>query len=106
MCFTRNLPPSLYLFFCTLALLPPEILWNPERETGVPLEQVCFYIRPEADFTSLEDLVARIHQDAAVTKAALEHPTLAAHSNDTSLHSPTDAPSPCDPVTTDDSTRS
>lgn len=46
---------------------------------------VCFYIRPEADFTSLENLVARIHEDAAVTKAALEHSALAAHCHDDSL---------------------
>mmetsp|Transcript_12713 Transcript_12713/g.38329 ORF Transcript_12713/g.38329 Transcript_12713/m.38329 type:complete len:383 (+) Transcript_12713:77-1225(+) len=46
---------------------------------------VCLYIRPEADFTSLEALVARIHQDAAVTREALQHPALAAHRGDPSL---------------------
>ena len=40
---------------------------------------VCFgfvrrYIRPEAPFTTLEALVARIHQDAAATKHALGLP--------------------------------
>ena len=38
---------------------------------------VCGYIRPEANFTSLEALVARIHEDAAVTKTALLHKSFA-----------------------------
>ena len=33
---------------------------------------VCAYIRPEQNFTSLEDLVARIHEDARVTREALQ----------------------------------
>jgi hypothetical protein len=34
---------------------------------------VCGYVRPEANFTSLEALVQRIHKDAEVSKAALSH---------------------------------
>ncbi|WIA22630.1 hypothetical protein OEZ86_009609 [Tetradesmus obliquus] len=37
---------------------------------------VCGYVRPEANFTSLEALVARIHKDGEVSKAALSHPQL------------------------------
>lgn len=37
---------------------------------------VCGYVRPEADFTTLEGLKARIHRDAEQTRAALEHPTM------------------------------
>lgn len=37
---------------------------------------VCGYVRPEADFTTLEDLKARIHRDAEQTRAALEHPAM------------------------------
>jgi riboflavin kinase len=37
---------------------------------------VCGYVRPEANFTSLEALVQRIHKDAEVSKAALSHPQL------------------------------
>ncbi|KAK2077510.1 hypothetical protein QBZ16_004355 [Prototheca wickerhamii] len=33
---------------------------------------VCAYIRPEADFVSIEALVEQIHGDAAVTRAALD----------------------------------
>eukprot|EP00892_Ulva_mutabilis_P000274 jgi/Ulvmu1/10247/UM060_0048.1 len=33
---------------------------------------VCGYVRPEADFTTLEDLKARIHKDAEQTRAALQ----------------------------------
>lgn len=43
---------------------------------------VCGYVRPEADFTTLEDLKARIHKDAAQTKAALEHPSMAQFKSD------------------------
>ena len=40
---------------------------------GAPLRLVVAgYIRPEADFTSLEALVAQIHDDADVARAALE----------------------------------
>ncbi len=46
---------------------------------------MCAYIRPEADFTTLEDLVKRIHMDADVTRAALQDPGLAAHARDPSL---------------------
>ena len=38
---------------------------------------VCAYVRPEANFDSLDALVARIHEDAAVTRAALREPLLA-----------------------------
>ena len=37
---------------------------------------VSGYIRPEADFTTLDDLRTRILQDAEVTKEALKHPLL------------------------------
>jgi hypothetical protein len=40
---------------------------------------------PKANFTSLEALVARIHQDGAEAKAALAKPPLAAHAGDTFL---------------------
>lgn len=33
---------------------------------------VCAYIRPEANFESLEALVARIHRDADVAREALQ----------------------------------
>lgn len=37
---------------------------------------VCGYVRPEANFSSLEALVERIHKDAEVSKEALAHPQL------------------------------
>jgi len=38
---------------------------------------VCGYIRPEQNFTSLKDLVDRIHEDGRVSKSALQqHPFL------------------------------
>ncbi|KAF8063703.1 hypothetical protein HT031_003558 [Scenedesmus sp. PABB004] len=46
---------------------------------------VCGYIRPEADFVSLEALVARIHEDGRVSRAALAQPPLAAHAADPCL---------------------
>ncbi len=46
---------------------------------------VCGYIRPEANFESLEALVKRIHEDAAVTEAALMHKTFAGYANDNFL---------------------
>ena len=46
---------------------------------------VCGYIRPEANFESLEALVRRIHEDAAVTETALKHTTFAAYATDHSL---------------------
>ncbi|KAG2426248.1 hypothetical protein HXX76_013006 [Chlamydomonas incerta] len=39
---------------------------------------ICGYVRPEANFSSLEDLVARIHADADVSRAALDCAPLAA----------------------------
>ncbi|GLI60027.1 hypothetical protein VaNZ11_002092 [Volvox africanus] len=33
---------------------------------------ICGYVRPEANFSSLEALVAQIHQDAEISRAALE----------------------------------
>lgn len=33
---------------------------------------VCGFIRPEADFTSLDDLIARIHEDGRISQAALD----------------------------------
>jgi riboflavin kinase len=35
---------------------------------------VCAYIRPEANFESVEALVQRIHMDADVAREALEEP--------------------------------
>lgn len=43
---------------------------------------VCSYIRPEQNFTSLEALVERIHEDANVTRRTLaleEHASLGSH---------------------------
>ena len=37
---------------------------------------VCGYIRPEADFKSLDDLISAIHHDADVTRKALDHPEM------------------------------
>lgn len=34
------------------------------------------YVRPEANFSSLEALIARIHKDADEARAALEHPAM------------------------------
>jgi len=39
-------------------------------------------VRPEANFESLDALVARIHADADVTRAALKDPVLAALKHD------------------------
>jgi hypothetical protein len=46
---------------------------------------LCGYIRPEGNFTSLEALVARIHADANVSRAALECEPLAAVQHDAFL---------------------
>ena len=46
---------------------------------------VCGYIRPEANFESLDALVKRIHEDAAVTKAALTDKLFAAYEHDVFL---------------------
>eukprot|EP00271_Cylindrocystis_brebissonii_P005890 TRINITY_DN1826_c0_g1_i1.p1 TRINITY_DN1826_c0_g1~~TRINITY_DN1826_c0_g1_i1.p1 ORF type:complete len:401 (+),score=74.85 TRINITY_DN1826_c0_g1_i1:502-1704(+) len=43
---------------------------------------VVGYIRPEADFTSLEALVARIHEDGNVSRLALSMPPFAAFEHD------------------------
>lgn len=43
---------------------------------------VCGYIRPEANFESLEALVKRIHEDASVTEAALTHDSFASYASD------------------------
>lgn len=43
---------------------------------------VCGYVRPEADFTSLEALAARIRLDGEVSEAALASPALAAYADD------------------------
>lgn len=49
---------------------------------------VCGYIRPEANFESLEALVKRIHEDAAVTEGALKHSAFAGYAKDTFLLTP------------------
>ena len=46
---------------------------------------VAGYVRPEADFTTLDDLRRMIHRDADITRQALLDPTLAAWKNDESL---------------------
>ena len=47
---------------------------------------VVGYIRPEANFTTLEALISRIHMDAVVTKEALtEHERLAVLCRDPAL---------------------
>ncbi len=43
---------------------------------------VCGYIRPEANFDSLDALVKRIHEDAAVTEAALKCDPFASYESD------------------------
>ncbi len=44
------------------------------------------YIRPEANFTTLDALISRIHMDAEVTREALtEHQRLAELSRDPAL---------------------
>lgn len=43
---------------------------------------VCGYVRPEANFSSLEALIQRIHKDGDVSKAALSHPKLAGYAKD------------------------
>lgn len=49
---------------------------------------VVGYIRPEADFVSLEKLVERIHRDAEVTKEALLDERYAQHRNHPFLFAP------------------
>lgn len=49
---------------------------------------VCGYIRPEASFDSVQDLVDRIHKDAEEARCALEHPRLAAFQGDPFLLPP------------------
>ena len=46
---------------------------------------ICGYLRPEANFTTLEALVERIHEDAAVTKLALQDVHFASYSSDNFL---------------------
>ena len=46
---------------------------------------VCGFIRPEADFTTLDALVARIHEDANVSHAALQAEPYASLAQDTFL---------------------
>lgn len=48
---------------------------------------VCGYIRPEADFVSLEALIARIHEDGRITKLALANALLLALQHDDFLRS-------------------
>ncbi len=43
---------------------------------------VTGYIRPEANFESLEALIARIHKDADVTREALEQEQMACLTTD------------------------
>lgn len=43
---------------------------------------VCGYLRPEANFTTLDALVKRIHEDAEVTKTALQGQHFRTYRND------------------------
>lgn len=43
---------------------------------------ICGYVRPEANFPSLQALVDRIHTDAVVSKNALDDPLLAKYKED------------------------
>jgi riboflavin kinase / FMN hydrolase len=43
---------------------------------------ICGYIRPEANFSSLEALIERIQEDRRVTELALQDATLAAYKAD------------------------
>jgi Riboflavin kinase len=43
---------------------------------------VCAYLRPEANFSSMQDLIKRIHQDAADAREALADPKLAKYAED------------------------
>lgn len=49
---------------------------------------MCAYVRPEANFDSLDALVARIHADADVARAALDNPLLAELERDAFLQPP------------------
>ena len=46
---------------------------------------VCAYIRPEANFESLDALVSQIHADADVARSALDDPLLSALQSDSFL---------------------
>ena len=46
---------------------------------------VCGFIRPEADFTSLDALIARIHEDGNVSRAALDDTRFAGFASDACL---------------------
>jgi hypothetical protein len=46
---------------------------------------VCAYLRPEANFTTLENLVARIMRDAEVAEAALRAAPFKASAEDEHL---------------------
>lgn len=54
-------------------------------------EELCLaivgYIRPEANFPSLESLVAKIHEDRIVAETALELPLYSHYRDDTYLKS-------------------
>ena len=53
---------------------------------GVELRlTVVGYVRPEANFTTLEGLIARIRRDGDVASAALRMEPFAAHRNDAFL---------------------
>ena len=49
---------------------------------------VCGYIRPEANFASLEALIERIHEDGRTTKIALGEGALSELKNDSFLAPP------------------
>lgn len=58
----------------------------PEEFYGAELRlTVCAYLRPEANFTTLENLVARIRRDAEVAEAALRAAPFKASAEDEHL---------------------
>ena len=46
---------------------------------------VCGFIRPEADFTTLDALIERIHKDADVSRSALDDDNYSAFSRESFL---------------------
>lgn len=46
---------------------------------------VCGYIRPEADFVSVEDLIAKIHQDAKIAEEFLNKQSIVMYKTHISL---------------------
>lgn len=67
--------PSLPPFFKTQTVEPHLLHEFPDDFYGEELKfLVCGYVRPEASFPSLDELVTAIHNDIAFARAALEEP--------------------------------